>query len=118
MLRALGDARSHHDDLESRAERSRLALEAARANAKQRVAIVDPPFRPTHPSKGGRANAAIAGLALTMLAAVGYATLRVTLADLLVDRDDVEALGIVPVLGVVPRIGRTHVEASDGRAAA
>jgi hypothetical protein len=118
MLRALGDARSHHDDLVSRAERSRLALEAARANAKQRVAIVDPPFRPTHPTKGGRANAAMAGLALTMLVAVGYATLRVTLADVLVDRDDVEALDIVPVLGVVPRMGRNHVEASDGHAAA
>jgi len=117
MLRALGDARSHHDDLVSRAERSRLALEAARANAKQRVAIVDPPFRPTHPTKGGRANAAIAGLALTMLVAMGYATLRVTLADSLVDADDVVALGIVPVLGTIPRIPR-NTEASNDRVAA
>jgi hypothetical protein len=118
MLRSLGDARSHHDDLESRAEQSRLALEAARADAKQRLAIVDPPFRPTHPTKGGRANAAIAGLVLTMLVAVGYATLHMTLADVLVDSDDVTALGIVPVLGTVPRIGRTHVEARDDRDAA
>jgi len=118
MLRALGDARSHHDDLESRAERSSLALEAARADAKQRVAIVDPPFRPTHPTKGGRANAAIAGFAVTMLMAIGYATLRVTIADVLVDPDDVEALGIVPVLGSIPRIKRVGEETSRGRAAA
>jgi hypothetical protein len=118
LLRALGDARSHHDDLESRAERSSLALEAARADAKQRVAIVDPPFRPTHPTKGGRANAAIAGLAVTMLVAIGYATLRLTVADVLVDPDDVEALGIVPVLGSIPRIARAGEESSHGRAAA
>jgi hypothetical protein len=118
LLRALGDARSHHDDLETRAERSQLALEAARADATKRVAIVDPPFRPTHPSKGGRANAAIAGLALTMLVSIGYATLRVTLADVLVDADDVQALGIVPVLGVVPRIPKVEKETMDDRAAA
>jgi hypothetical protein len=119
LLRALGDARAHHDDLAMRADRSKLALEAARVDATKRVAIVDPPFRPTHPSKGGRANAAMAGLALTMLVAMGYATLRVTLADVLVDPDDVEALGCVPVLGVVPRIVRAEEEkTSDDRAAA
>jgi hypothetical protein len=119
LLRALGDARAHHDDLAMRADRSKLALEAARVDATKRVAIVDPPFRPTHPSKGGRANAAMTGLALTMLIAIGYAMLRVTLADVLVDADDVEALRSVPVLGVVPRIVRAEEEkTSDDRAAA
>ncbi len=119
LLRALGDARSHHDDLKMRAERSKLGLEAARADATQRMAIVDPAFRPTHPSKGGRTNAAIAGLALTLLLAIGYATLRVTLADELVDPEDIEALGIVPVLGVVPRIDPADEEKKkDDRVAA
>jgi hypothetical protein len=118
LLRALGDARSHHDDLQARVDRSKLALEAARVDAKQRMAIVDPPFRPTHPTKGGRANAAMAGLALTVLFAIGYATLRVTLADELVDADDVEALGVVPVLGVVPRIDGADKETTDDRSAA
>lgn len=118
LLRALGDARSHHDDLNARAERSRLALEAAHAEATQRMAVVEPAFRPTHPTKGGRTNAAIAGLVLTLLVALGYATLRVTVADELVDPEDVEALGIVPVLGVVPRIAPAHEERNNDRVAA
>lgn len=118
LLRALGEARSHHDDLKMRAERSKLALEAAHADATQRMAIVDPPFRPTHPSKGGRTNAAIAGLAITLLLALGYATLRVTVADELVDPEDIEALGIVQVLGVVPRIDPADQEKRDDRVAA
>lgn len=104
LLRALNEAKSHHDDLKSRAERAKLALEAAHAQANERMAIVDPPYRPTHPSKGGRTNAALAGLAMTWLLAIGYATLRVTLDDRLIDGDDVEALGVAQVLGVVPRL--------------
>lgn len=118
LLRDLGDARSHHDDLKMRADRSKLALEAARADATRRVAVVDPAFRPTHPTKGGRTRAAIAGLVLTLLLAVGYATLRVTLADELVDPEDIDALGIVPVLGVVPHIEPADPEKGNDRVAA
>lgn len=104
LLRALNEAKEHHDELKARAERAKLALEAAHAQANERMAIVDPPYRPTHPSKGGRTNAALAGLAMTWLLAIGYATLRVTLDDRLIDGDDVEALGVAQVLGVVPRL--------------
>jgi uncharacterized protein involved in exopolysaccharide biosynthesis len=105
LLRALNEAKADHDDLKLRAERAKLALEAARAQASERMAIVDPPYRPTHPSKGGRANAAAAGLAMTLLLGVAYASARVALDDTLLDADDVEALGLVPVLGVLPELG-------------
>ena len=101
-LRALGEAKNRHEDLKLRAERAKLAVEAARAQARERMAVIDPPFRPTHPSKGARANVALAGLALACLLAIGYATARVTLDDRLFDRDDIEALGLAPCLGVVP----------------
>ena len=102
LLRALSESKAHHDDLNLRVERAKLALEATRAQASERMAVVDPPFRPTHPAKGGRTNVAIAGLAMACLLAMGYATARVSLDDTLVDVDDVEALGLAPVLGVVP----------------
>ena len=102
LLRGLGEAKSYHDDLKARAERAKLALGAARAQANERMAIIDPPYRPTHPSKGGRANVAVAGVGLALLLAVAYATARLTLDDTLVDADDVEALGVVPMIGVVP----------------
>jgi hypothetical protein len=104
LLRALSEFKSHHDDLNLRCERAKLALEASRAQANERMAVVDPPFRPTHPVKGGRTNVAIAGLAMACLLAVAYVTARVSLDDTLVDVDDLEALGLAPVLGVVPAL--------------
>src|SRR5580704_7754148 len=102
LLRALNEAKAHHEDLKQRLERAKLALEAAHAQANERMAIVEPPYRPTHPSKGGRSNAAIAGLIMACLLALAYATARVVLDDTLRDAEDVEALQLSPVLGVVP----------------
>ena len=104
LLRSLSESKAHHDDLNSRVERAKLAVEASRAQARERMAVVDPPFRPTHPIKGSRANFAIAGLAMALLLAVAYPTARVTLDDTLVDADDLDALGLGPVLGVVPTV--------------
>ncbi len=36
--------------------------------------------------------------------AIGYATARVALSDTLVDRHDIEALGLLRVLGVIPQL--------------
>jgi hypothetical protein len=104
LLRALNEAKSHHEDLKFRAERARLALGAAHAQASERMAIIDPPYRPTHPAKGGRSKVAMGGLVMALLLAMAYAVLRVTLDDRLIDADDVEALGVTTVIGVVPRI--------------
>jgi hypothetical protein len=105
LLRALNEAKADHDDLKQHAERAKLALEAARAQADERMAVVDPPYRPTHPSKGGRTNAAAAGVAMTLLLGVAYAGVRVALDDVLVDADDIETLRLAPVLGVLPELG-------------
>jgi hypothetical protein len=105
LLRALNEAKSHHDDIKLHAERAKLAVEAARAEANERIAVVETPFRPTHPSKGGRANAMLAGIAMSWLLAVGYAGMRVALDDRLFDADDIDALALLPVLGVIPALG-------------
>jgi uncharacterized protein involved in exopolysaccharide biosynthesis len=117
LLRALNEAKGNHESLKGRTERAKLALEAARAQASERMAIIDPPYRPTHPSKGGRTQVAVGGLAMACLLAVAYAALRVTLDDTLVDPEDVEALGIAIVLGVVPRAApRSREELRHGSA--
>ena len=72
--------------------------------ANEQMAIVDPAVRPTHPSKGGRTNTALAGLAATFLLSMAYASTRVAVDDRLIDAEDVEALGLLPVLCVVPRL--------------
>jgi hypothetical protein len=104
LLRALNEAKAHHDELKARGERAKLAFEASSAQASERMAIVDPPYRPTHPSKGARANFAAAGLAMALLLALAYATARVSFDDTLIDAADIEALALAPVLGVLPKI--------------
>jgi hypothetical protein len=111
LLRALNDARTRHDDLQTRALRATLASGAARSQAHERMAIVDPPYRPTHPSKGGRANVLLGGLAMAALLALVYAMVRATFDDTLVEADDLEAIAVGPLLGVIPRIPRP---AADG----
>jgi hypothetical protein len=104
LLRGLNDSKARHDDLKLHAERTKLALLAARAQANEEMAIVEPPYRPTHPSKGGRTNIAIAGVAAACLLAIAYAGARAMLDDTLVYAEDVEALSLVPVLGVLPEL--------------
>jgi hypothetical protein len=104
LLRALNEAKARHEDLKQRTERSKLALEAGRAQASERMAVLDPPYRPTHPTKGARGKVALGGLGMALLLAVAYAAARVTLDDTLVDADDIELLGVTTVLGVVPSI--------------
>jgi uncharacterized protein involved in exopolysaccharide biosynthesis len=110
LLRSLNEARGRHEDLKQRTERSKLALEAGRAQASERMAILDPPYRPTHPTKGARSKVALGGLAMALIVAVAYAALRVTLDDTLVDVDDIELLGLGTVLGVVPSITPRSVQ--------
>lgn len=104
LLRALNEAKSHHDDLKMRAEHAKLAVEAARAESNAQMEVVEAPYRPTHPTKGRRASVAMAGVTLACLLAIAYAGGRVALDDTLIDADDVERLGIVPLLGVVPQL--------------
>jgi hypothetical protein len=123
LLRALAEARSHHDDLKLRAQRAKLALEAAHVQTNEQMAVVDPAVRPTHPAKGGRTNTALAGIAAALAMAMAYASARVAVDDRLIDADDIEALGLLPVLCVVPRIApaRSAAESTrkvDGDAAA
>lgn len=104
LLRALNEAKSHHDDLKLRAERAKLAVEAARAESDAQMEVVEPPYRPTHPTKGRRATVAIGGFAFAWLLSIAYAGARVAMNDTLVDADDVEQLGLLPVLGIVPQL--------------
>jgi hypothetical protein len=119
LLRSVGEARTRHDDLAVRAERTKLALAAARVKENEQMAVIEPAVRPTHPLRGGRTEVALAGLAMTVLLSIAYAAMRSAIDDRLFDADDVEALGLLPVLCVVPRLAPPRVGRADrgGRAA-
>jgi hypothetical protein len=109
----VAEARSRHDDLAVRAERTKLALAAAQVKENEQMAVIEPAARPTHPLRGGRTEVGLAGLAMTVLLSLAYATTRSAVDDRLFDADDVEALGLLPVLCVVPRLAPPRAGRAD-----
>jgi capsular polysaccharide biosynthesis protein len=81
---------------------------AAQAAANDVMSVLEPAYRPMHPSKGGRGTAAIVGLGVSLFLALLYMTARVAFNDTLIDAADVEALHLIPVLGVVPKLAPPH----------
>jgi uncharacterized protein involved in exopolysaccharide biosynthesis len=104
LLGTMQSARNEHGDLKQRLEHARLAEGATEASGTDQMTIVDPAFRPMHPSKGGRSKTALMGAAVTLIIALAYAFARVIFSDVLIDSADIEALNSIPVLGVLPKI--------------
>jgi uncharacterized protein involved in exopolysaccharide biosynthesis len=104
LLSVLHDERVEHDDLKLRLERARLAANAAEATGGDQMTVIDPAYKPLSPSKGGRTKTALAGGLMTIILALCYAFARVLTNDTLFDAADVEALRMIPVLGVVPKV--------------
>ena len=105
LLRTVADARAAHDDIERRAERANLHASATEALAGEQMEIIDPAYKPMRPARGGRTNTALAGLGAALFIAVALAILRVLMSDIVIDVSDIEALGLIPVLGAIPRVG-------------
>lgn len=104
LVRAMGAARSHLDELQQHAEHATLEASAVAANGGEQMEIIDPAFRPQRPLRGGRTNTALAGAALALVLSALYAAARVVLTDTLIDAKDIEELSVLPVLGVLPRL--------------
>jgi capsular polysaccharide biosynthesis protein len=118
MLSTLASARSEHDDIKQRLERSRLSASATEASGTDQMMVVDPAFKPLHPSKGGRTKTALMGAVVTLILALSYAFGRVLFSDTLIDSADIEALHVIPVLGVLPKVRPSNPPAAKGAGAA
>jgi capsular polysaccharide biosynthesis protein len=104
MLGVLHDVRIEHDDLKQRLERARLSANAAEASGGDQMMIIDPAYKPPTPSKGGRTKTALLGGFVTLLIALAYAFGRVVFSDTIIDAADLEAMNLIPVLGVLPKL--------------
>lgn len=109
LLRSVTDAKAEHETLRRRMEQANLEKSAVEATGSDQLEIIEPAYKPVRPSRGGRTKVALLGLVCSIIVAVCYAGARVVTDDRILDASDVEALGEVPLLGVIPRI-----EASDG----
>lgn len=104
LLRVLHDVKGEHDDLKTRLERAKLQASAAEASGGDQMQILDPAYKPMRPSQGGRTKTALMGGIMSLLLAFGYAFARVFFDDTVIDQADVEALKLIPVLGVMPKL--------------
>ncbi|MFO0675390.1 MAG: hypothetical protein U0169_02575 [Polyangiaceae bacterium] len=102
LLRSLSSAKLKHQDLRDKLEKARLQASAVAIG--DHMEVIDPAFKPVHPSKGGRTNVALIGIAMTAFFSLLYAFARVVFSDWVIDEGDIKALGVIPVLGVMPKL--------------
>jgi capsular polysaccharide biosynthesis protein len=114
MLGVLHDVRIEHDDLKQRLERARLSASAAEASGGDQMMVIDPAYKPLTPSKGGRTKTALLGGVVTLLIAIAYAFARVVFSDTIIDSADLEALHVVPLLGVLPKLHASNAPGPPG----
>jgi uncharacterized protein involved in exopolysaccharide biosynthesis len=105
LSRDVQEARAHVGQLnEKQFKMTVLAGNSASRNAT--LEIIDPAYRPTHPSKPSRSLLLIVGLLLSIGLGMAAALVLALMDDRLYDRIDVEQLELLPLLAVVPRAPR------------
>jgi uncharacterized protein involved in exopolysaccharide biosynthesis len=100
--REVQEARERNQQLQDKQFKASMQESAASSERNAQMVIVDPAYKPTHPSKPSRSLIAGAGLAASLMLAMCVALALALLDDRLYDRVDVESLGAVPLLAVVP----------------
>lgn len=106
LLRTLADAKSQRDVVKQRFESAQLAANGAEVGKGDIVSIVEPAFRPLRPSKAKRLMIALAGGFSSVAAALCWILARIALDGRIFDQGDIEALGVAPVMGVIPTVAQ------------
>jgi hypothetical protein len=88
-------------------DKARLSSSVASAAAGDTLNVLDPAYLPVTPSKGDPLKTSALGVVAALAFAIFSAFARVMMNDTVIDEGDVEALKLVPVLGVLPKISRT-----------
>lgn len=103
LLRTLGEAKTKHDAATKRYEAVLFSLKSADVAKGDLVTVIEPAYRPMKPSRSRRWLIAILGAFSSFAAGLAWIYARVRLDARILDADDVEELGLGPVLGAMPR---------------
>jgi uncharacterized protein involved in exopolysaccharide biosynthesis len=106
LNREVAEARERRQQLQDKQFKASMVETAAVSGQNAQMEIVDPAYKPTHPARPGRATIAGVGLAVALGLALALAFGLALIDDRLYDRVDVERLGLVPLVGLVPRRSR------------
>ena len=109
LMQTYKDAKTRVETKQQSYELSRTAAAAAISAASEIMSVVEPALAPTQATKG-RGQSFIMVASVGAILALAYAAARVLFNDRIIDQGDLDALGIIPVLGVVPRLPAAEVE--------
>ena len=95
--------RERFQNLQDKEFKASMVESAAATGRTAQMVVVDPAFVPTHAAPPGRTTLMAVGLAATLALSALFALGLALVDDRIYDRDDIERLGMLPLLGVVPR---------------
>jgi hypothetical protein len=105
LNRELVEARAHVQSLREQERQAALVQSVAATGRTAQMAVIDPPYLPTHEAGISHVQIMTAGIAGSLLLALLLALGLALLDERIYDRTDVERLGM-PLLSVVPRPGK------------
>lgn len=102
LQREAAEARDRQRQLDDKKFKASITASSVMNDRNIQVSVLDPAFLPTHPSSRPRSTALGVGLLIALILALGTALISARLDDRIHDRIDLEALDIMPILGVIP----------------
>jgi uncharacterized protein involved in exopolysaccharide biosynthesis len=102
LQREASEARDRQRQLDDKRFKASITASSVMNDRNIQVSVLDPAFLPTHPSSRPRSTALAVGLLIALVLALATALISARLDDRIHDRIDLEALDIMPVLGVIP----------------
>lgn len=104
-------ARQRLADLETKVFRAEIASSSEEGGYAAQISVLDPAFKPTAPSTPPRSMVALIGLVASFAVGLVLAAARgIVLDDRVFAAEDIERMGLAPVLAVVPHAPRRRAK--------
>jgi uncharacterized protein involved in exopolysaccharide biosynthesis len=102
LQREATEARDRQRQLDDKRFKASITASSVMNDRNIQVSVLDAAFLPTHPSSRPRSTSLGVGLLIGFILALATALVSARLDDRIHDRIDLEALDIMPILGVIP----------------
>ena len=102
LQREASEARERQRQLDDKSFKASISASSVMNDRNVQVLVLDPAYLPTHATSLPRSTKLAIGLALALALALLTALVSARLDDRIHDRVDLEALDIMPILGVIP----------------
>jgi uncharacterized protein involved in exopolysaccharide biosynthesis len=102
LQREAAEARDRQRQLDDKKFKASITASSVMNDRNIQVSVLDPAYLPTHPSSRPRSTTLGVGLLIAFILALVTALVSARLDDRIHDRIDLEALDIMPILGVIP----------------